>query len=34
MYLANEDASNGFCKYEYITVPSKKGEEFVNKMSS
>jgi hypothetical protein len=33
MYLVNEEASDGFCKYDYITVPSKKGGEFVNEIS-
>ena len=34
MYLTNEGDSDVFCKYDYITVLSKKGGEFLNKMSS
>jgi hypothetical protein len=37
MYLVNEEASDGFCKCNYLNVPSKKkkkGGEFVNEMSS
>ena len=34
VYLANEETNDGFCKYDNINVSSKRGEKFVNEMSS